>query len=143
MTPLGILETCLYVDDLEAAENFYRNVLHLPFYDRQAGRHIFFRSGSSMLLIFNADESRKPTSDLPPHGAFGCGHVAFAVESENFGEWQSHLLNCGVAIEKVIHWPQGGQSIYFRDPAGNSVELATPNIWRLDDRPGAADTRHA
>jgi hypothetical protein len=32
-------------------------------------------------------------------------------------------------IEKEFGWPRGGRSIYFRDPAGNSVELVTPGLW--------------
>jgi hypothetical protein len=28
-----------------------------------------------------------------------------------------------------VTWPNGALSIYFRDPAGNSIELVTPNIW--------------
>ena len=42
----------------------------------------------------------------------------------------------GVPIEAEIAWPQGGHSLYVRDPASNSVELATPSIWpQLTDAP--------
>jgi hypothetical protein len=40
---------------------------------------------------------------------------------------QSH----GVTVEKEVEWPRGGKSLYFRDPAGNSVELVTPGVWGL------------
>ena len=36
-------------------------------------------------------------------------------------------------IEKTIAWPQGGHSVYFRDPAGNSLEVASPLIWHIDE----------
>ena len=52
MSPDGILETCLYVSDLEAAERFYRDVLGLEFDSRQPGRHVFLRLGTQMLLLF-------------------------------------------------------------------------------------------
>ena len=63
-TELDILETCLYVDDLRAAEHFYRDVLGLVVVRRQTGRHVFFRCGRSMLLIFDPTA----TAMSPPPG---------------------------------------------------------------------------
>jgi catechol 2,3-dioxygenase-like lactoylglutathione lyase family enzyme len=128
-----ILETCLYVDDLDAAERFYRDVLGLVFVSRQEGRHVFFRCGQRMLLLFNPDESSLASSDLPPHGSRGAGHVAFAVPDDELDAWRIHLNAARVQIEKTIDWPQGGRSFYFRDPAGNSLELATPRIWGIEE----------
>ncbi len=128
-----ILETCLYVDDLDAAEQFYRDVLGLVCFSRQEDRHVFFRCGQRMLLLFNPDESSLDTSDLPPHGSHGPGHVAFAVPDDELDAWRTHLAAARVPIEKTVDWPQGGHSLYFRDPAGNSLELATPRIWGMDE----------
>ena len=128
-----ILETCIYVDDLAAAEQFYESVLGLQFVSRQEGRHAFFRCGTQMLLIFNPQESNQPDGDLPPHGAVGAGHIAFAVTGPQLDQWKSHLESAGVCIEREIDWPQGGRSFYFRDPAGNSLEMAMPSIWGLPD----------
>jgi len=129
MQPNGILETCIYVDDLDAAEAFYRDVLGLAFIGRQTPRHVFFRCGDRMLLIFDPAESSRPGSDVPNHGARGPLHIAFAVEECDRDKWQSRLQTHGVEIEESLDWPQGGWSLYFRDPAGNSLELATPRIW--------------
>jgi catechol 2,3-dioxygenase-like lactoylglutathione lyase family enzyme len=129
MQPRGILETCLYVDDLDAAERFYRTVLGLPCVGRRHGRHVFFRCGDQMLLIFNPIETSDGESDVPSHGATGSMHVAFAVAAHEVDRWRERLEAHAVEIEQVVEWPQGGVSLYFRDPAGNSVELATPNIW--------------
>ena len=129
MQPQGILETCLYVDDLETAETFYRDVLRLDFIARQEGRHVFFRCGMHMLLIFNPERTCQPGSNVPHHGARGPSHVAFAVSENELDGWHTHLKNAGVQIERVVNWPQGGKSVYFRDPAGNSLELAMPVIW--------------
>ena len=65
MQPLEVLETCLYVGDLAAAERFYSQVLGLVFHSRQAGRHVFFRCGRGMLLLFNPDHSNSP-GEIPP-----------------------------------------------------------------------------
>jgi catechol 2,3-dioxygenase-like lactoylglutathione lyase family enzyme len=128
-----ILETCLYVDDLARAEDFYREVLGLAVESRQEGRHVFFHCGNRMLLLFNPLASRESTDHFPGHGAFGPGHVAFAVQAVDMDSWVSHLRAKNVPIEKIIEWPQGGRSIYFRDSAGNSLELATPQIWGIGD----------
>lgn len=128
-----ILETCLYVDDLEAAESFYADLLGVQLVSKQPDRHVFFRCGNRMLLLFNPDQSSAPDGDLPPHGCHGSGHVAFAVEEESLEVWRTHLAARGIEIEQTVDWPQGGRSLYFRDPAGNSLELATPRIWGIDD----------
>ena len=49
--PDGILEAALYVDDLDAAERFYGEVLALEKIQRVADRHVFFRVGPSVLLL--------------------------------------------------------------------------------------------
>ncbi len=127
-----VLETCLYVDDLQAAETFYREVLGLELVARQEGRHLFFRCGDGMLLLFHPEATRDPEGEVPPHGARGPGHVAFAVSGpEELEAWRRHLEAHGVAVEQEVIWPGGGRSLYFRDPAGNSLELAEPRIWGL------------
>lgn len=126
----GILETSLYVDDLEAAEEFYRGVLQLEVHSEQENRHVFFRCGQGMLLIFNPLEScRQDDTEIPTHGSEGPGHVAFSIEPGTTDEWRLHLAERGVPIEREIEWPNGSLSIYFRDPAGNSLELACSSMW--------------
>jgi catechol 2,3-dioxygenase-like lactoylglutathione lyase family enzyme len=126
-----VLETCLYVDDLAAAEAFYRDVLGLTAFSRVAGRHVFFYCGQGVFLLFNPSKTVQAEGDVPTHGAQGAGHVAFAMQHEEIEGWRERLQAQGVAIEKEISWPSGGYSLYFRDPAGNSVELATPLTWKL------------
>jgi len=131
MSPLDVLETCLYVDDLQVAEQFYSRVLQLELLSRQQGRHVFFRCGRAMLLLFDARAS-SVESGVPPHGAQGPGHVAFRVPEPELQAWRKHFANCDVVVERVVDWPQGGRSLYFRDPSGNSLELASPRIWKID-----------
>jgi catechol 2,3-dioxygenase-like lactoylglutathione lyase family enzyme len=127
-----ILETCLYVNDLATAEAFYTHIFGLSLISRVEGRHVFFRCGDGVFLIFNPDATSRPTpSGVPSHGAQGPGHVAFRMREQDIDAWREHLKRNDVEIEKDITWPGGGYSIYFRDPAGNSVELATPKTWGL------------
>jgi catechol 2,3-dioxygenase-like lactoylglutathione lyase family enzyme len=137
MTPLqpdGVLETALYADDLTRAEHFYGTIIGLEVDSRQQGRHVFFRCGRGMLLVFDA-RATQAAGPIPPHGATGPGHVAFSVAEDRLDDWAKHLRDHEVEIEAVIDWPGGERSLYFRDPAGNSLELASPGIWRgLADR---------
>ncbi|KIC19434.1 MULTISPECIES: VOC family protein [unclassified Leisingera] len=131
--PQAILEAALYVDDLDAAEDFYGRILGLQRIQKAAGRHVFFRCGSSVLLLFIAAETAKPPGNprlpVPPHGAQGPGHVCFAQSRSELLEMRDRLHAAGVDIEAEFDWPHGPRSIYFRDPAGNSVEISEPHLW--------------
>lgn len=128
----GVLETVLYVDDLEAAERFYGEVLGLELAGAQPSLFRFFRIGRAMLLLFEPEAASVPR-DVPAHGARGPGHACFAVADAELDGWRQHLESLGVAIEHEQTWPRGGRSLYFRDPAGNSLELASPRIWGLPE----------
>jgi catechol 2,3-dioxygenase-like lactoylglutathione lyase family enzyme len=135
MQAQSILETSVYVDDLDAAERFYTGVMGLKVHVREEGRHVFFRCGRAMFLVFNPRTTATTSADFPrlgPHGAVGPGHVAFRCEESELDAWRQHLAASGVDIENEVEWPNGGYSLYFRDPAGNSLELATPALWGLD-----------
>ena len=129
-----VLEACLYVDDLEKAEAFYRQVFGLELYAKVEGRHVFFHCGDGMFLLFNPVKTSQPGGSVPAHGSHGAGHVAFSMLRDEAAAWREQLIRQGVAIEKEVTWPSGGYSIYLRDPAGNSVELATPQTWKLPEQ---------
>ena len=135
MQPAGILETVLYAKDLDAAETFYRDVLGLDPFARVPGRHLFYRCGNQVLLIFNPNATRVPPAGgalpVPPHGTLGPGHVCFRATAAELDAWVRRLTARAVAIEADFEWPRGGRSIYFRDPAGNCIEFAEPRIWGL------------
>ncbi|HEX3158941.1 MAG TPA: VOC family protein [Gemmatimonadaceae bacterium] len=136
MTITRVLETSLYATDLAAAERFYAGVLGLEAFARAEGRHVFFRCGPGVFLVFDpARTSTEPGNvngaPIPPHGATGPGHAAFAVAEAELDGWRERLVRGGVPIESEVRWPGGGRSLYVRDPAGNSVELASPRIWKL------------
>ena len=138
MKPLGILETCIYARDLEAAERFYTAVMGLEVIARMAGRHVFFRCSRGVFLVFNPEKTEGESAlvegvAVPRHGAHGPGHMAFAVREADLEAWRARLQAAGVAVEAEIRWPGGGQSLYVRDPAGNSIELATPRLWGLSE----------
>src|SRR5215207_3244933 len=102
-----VLESCLYATDLDAAERFYVDVLGLERFSSAAGRHVFFRCGAGMFLVFNpvrtsAEPSSVGGSIVPAHGATGPGHVAFAIPDADIAAWRSRLEDAGVAIESEV-----------------------------------------
>ncbi len=127
----GLLEACLYAEDLNQAEAFYSETLGLEVFARSDDRDVFFRCGQGMFLVFNPERTQTDESKAPLHGCFGPGHVAFRIASASVDAWKQRLSEHGVGIEREIEWPNGAFSIYFRDPAGNCVELATAKLWGI------------
>ena len=131
----AVLETALYAENLEETASFYQEVLGLERMFEVPGRHVFFRVAGGVLLIFRPSATEVPPGEgalpVPPHGARGPGHVCFAARGDELAAWRERLGAAAVEIEADFDWPQGGRSIYFRDPAGNSVEFAEPRIWGL------------
>jgi catechol 2,3-dioxygenase-like lactoylglutathione lyase family enzyme len=131
----GVLETAVYVDDLDAADRFYGGILGLPKVFMVPGRQLVFRCQENILLVFNPQSTERERivvnrGAIPIHGSHGAGHVAFRVAEQDLEAWRQHFGDAGVAIESEVSWPNSARSIYFRDPAGNSLELVTPNIWQ-------------
>jgi catechol 2,3-dioxygenase-like lactoylglutathione lyase family enzyme len=140
MKPPGLLEASLYCSDLSAARQFYGDVLGLELISEQPGRHVFFRCGSAVLLLFNPTSTLTPGMSvggvaLPLHGAIGPGHVAFRASEVEIDAWRARLEEAGVVIDGEVTWPGGGRSIYFRDPADNVLEFGTPSLWGMADAP--------
>ncbi|WP_102109586.1 VOC family protein [Oceaniglobus roseus] len=134
----GVLEAAVYAADLDAAEAFYGGTLGLERIQRVDGRHVFFRTGHSVVLVFDPDETdqppRNPKIPVPPHGARGPGHLCLNVAEAAMDAWRARLEAEGVEIEQDFLWPNGVRSIYVRDPAGNSVEFSSTRLWFGEDR---------
>ena len=134
---ITIVETCIYAENLDETIRFYEDVLDLPLIAFEEDRHAFFKCGKGMLLIFDPNHtSRVQTevsgSPVPLHGAKGENHVAFSVKDSEYENWKQNLIDNGVAIESVVKWPNGVDSFYFRDPAGNSLEIIRGALWNLE-----------
>ncbi|HEU4699104.1 MAG TPA: VOC family protein [Gemmatimonadales bacterium] len=136
MTPplTGILETALYVADLERAERFYGDLFGFGRLFRDERLSALDVAGKSVLLLFRAGASEPapipvPGGTVPPHGAEGRIHLAFAIPAEALAGWEARLEARGIPIEGRVAAPRGGHSLYFRDPDGHLLELATPGLW--------------
>ena len=134
MKPLAVkkvVETGVYVTDLDAARDFYTKIVGLQLFSEEKNRHVFLKAGKSMLLLFRAATTLKEQR-LPPHGATGVQHFAFEVEAKDYDDWKARLAENGVAVEKEVDWGRA-RSVYFRDPSNNVVELITRGNWPVDD----------
>ena len=130
-----VLETAFYVDDLDRAARFYIDVLELRPLFSDARLHAFAVGERSVLLLFKRGASletvRMPGGTIPPHDGAGPLHVAFGIGSNDLPAWEARLNAQNVPIEGRTDWPRGGHSIYFRDPDGHLLELATPGLWEI------------
>jgi catechol 2,3-dioxygenase-like lactoylglutathione lyase family enzyme len=128
-----VIETCLYVDDIDRAARFYQDVLELALMSGDARFRAFDVGGSSVLLLFQRGSTLEPVrlaqGTIPPHDGQGPLHVAFAIAADELTEWERRLDRHGVAIEGAVSWSRGGRSVYFRDPDKHLLELATPGMW--------------
>lgn len=129
MNFLKIKETCLYVTDLAQAKSFYADVLELPMISYLEGKHLFFKAGSSVLLLFNPEDSRHKVSP-PAHYGGGKQHFAFEVEDKDYKKAKDWIKSKGIEITEEVTWQSGKKSFYFEDPAGNVLEIVPQTgIW--------------
>jgi len=132
-----IVETCIYSPDLKIMKDFYVNRLGLDLISEEERRHVFLKAGKSMLLVFNPENtSLAANSTFPTHGACTSPssiHFALEIEQAGYEAAKNLLVQNKIAIEKEMSWGSGGKSIYFRDPAGNLVEIVTKGQWPVED----------
>ena len=136
MPTLGrVIESSLYVDDLARAAAFYEDVLDMPLLTSDQRFRAYAAGGDNVLLLFQRGSTletvRMPFGTIPPHDGHGPLHIAFAVSADDLPAWETRLGERGIEIEGRTAWPRGGHSIYFRDPDGHLLELATPGLWAV------------
>ena len=131
----GVLETSLYVEDLERSIRFYQEVMQ---FQKLVGDERFGAlqaARQQVLLLFKKGASTEPMvidgGTIPPHDASGRTHLAFAISAEELEPWERWLQQHQVFIESKVRWERGGQSIYFRDLDGHLLELVTPGCWSI------------
>ena len=129
----GVLETALYVADLARAAAFYARLFGWPTLRADDRLRALDVAGRQVLLLFRAGASDRPTAvpggTVPPHDARGRSHVAFAIARDTLDVWERRLAALGVAVEGRVEAERGATCLYFRDPDGHLVELATPGLW--------------
>jgi catechol 2,3-dioxygenase-like lactoylglutathione lyase family enzyme len=131
----GILETVIHTKDMPRARAFYESVLGLALIYSDDRLSAYAVAGRDVLLVFRKGAAAQtvtlPSGTIPGHGGDGTLHVAFAISKDDLDRWEAHLASRGVVIEGRNDWERGGRSVYFRDPDGHLLELATPGLWSV------------
>ena len=130
-----VVETCIYSSDLVSMKKFYAGILGLPVIQEEQDKLIFLKAGKNMLLIFDPVRTKANNGSLPAHGAPtppSSLHFAMEIEEHEYHANKQLLIDNNIAIEKEVNWNSHAKSIYFRDPAGNLVELITPGGWPVE-----------
>ena len=128
-----VLETSLYVADLDRSQDFYQRLFGFACFLRDGRMCALGIPNRQVLLLFvhggSTEPSHMPSGTVPAHDGRGQLHLCFGIAEAELGAWEEHLAACDVAIESRVQWRRGGVSLYFRDPDGHSLELATPGLW--------------
>ena len=131
----GILETAIHTTDMPRSRAFYEGVLGLTLIHSDERLSAYAVAGRDVLLVFRKGATAKtvtlPGGSIPGHGGDGALHVAFAIAKDELDRWEAYLARRGIEIEGRNDWERGGRSIYFRDPDGHLLELATPGLWSV------------
>jgi catechol 2,3-dioxygenase-like lactoylglutathione lyase family enzyme len=129
----GVLETGLYVESIVRSRGFYRRIFGFDTLLDEERICVLDVAPAQVLILFERGGTLDPVpvgdSFIPAHDGSGPQHFALAIGVEDYDAWKSHLAQNGVAVESEVTWPRGGKSLYFRDPDGLLVELATPGLW--------------
>lgn len=129
----GMLETGVCVSDLARSSAFYRMTLGLDLLVASERLHAFAVAPGETLILFDRalaqHDVRSAAGFVPGHGTHGRAHFCFRIRTEDHEAWVRRLADAGVAIIGQMNWPAGGRSLYFNDPEGNVLELATPGLW--------------
>jgi catechol 2,3-dioxygenase-like lactoylglutathione lyase family enzyme len=129
----GVVETALYVSDVMRSCDFYVRVFGFePLGGNERIQPLNVRS-DQVLLLFKRGGTPDPIpvgdGFIPPHDGSGEQHFAFGIEEGTYEDWKSFLGSLDIQIESEVRWPQGGRSLYFRDPDRLVVELITRGVW--------------
>jgi catechol-2,3-dioxygenase len=131
-----IVETCIYSSDLKNMKDFYVSTLGLRLVE-ESERSVFLKAGKSMLLIFNPELTKTEGDNMfPIHGAItppAMVHFSLEIEKKDYKCYKRVLIQNNIRIEKEIKLDNESKSLYFRDPAGNLVEVITKGEWPVED----------
>ena len=137
----GVVEACLYVEDLERSVSFYQDLFGVQKEIMDEFIAVLTICPGQVFILFPRAVANQPSrtsspagaveGNIPSHGGNGRMHVAFAISTEQLSDWERRLAGKSVPIEGKVHWKRGGCSLYFRDPDQHLIELITPGLWSV------------
>lgn len=126
----GVHHITLVGADRQTSIDFWEGLLGMPFIfeqpnlDRASESHLYFDPGDGRLITVFTDENRTPDPERTPIDMGCVHHIAFAVSRATFNQAVERLderkiRHSGVKDRGFM------DSIYFEDPLGLLVELAS------------------
>jgi catechol 2,3-dioxygenase-like lactoylglutathione lyase family enzyme len=125
----SLLEVSLYYDAATGTEmaELYEEVLGLREVARWPdGRAL--RLGDAVVLLFERERLAHREGPIADHGSSGPGHACFTVAASDYEAWKQRVAD-RVELLHEHGWSGGRRSFYFRDPAGNLLEIADGDLW--------------
>ncbi len=126
----GVHHITLVGADRQTSIDFWEGVLGMPFVfeqpnlDRASESHLYFDPGDGRLITVFTEEERTPDPERTPTDPGCVHHLAFAVSQATFKEAVERLDERGIEHSGVKD--RGFMdSIYFNDPLGLLIELAS------------------
>ena len=125
-----LLETALYVDDLDRSVAFYERIFGFTVIDSDPGRLVAMRIADRRVLLVCKKGASRSLSHTA-HDGDGHTHLAMAVPRAAIPDWNEWLAQHDIEVIETRDWPRGGRSLYFRDPDGHLLEVASPGVWSI------------
>lgn len=126
----GVHHITLTGADRQTSIDFWEGVLGMPFVfdqpnlDNPDEGHLYFDPGDGRLITVFTNENRKPNRRRTPTEPGCVHHLAFNVSRASFTQAAQRLEERGIGHSGVKD--RGFMdSIYFKDPLGLLIELAT------------------
>src|SRR5271155_3238153 len=99
----GVLETCLYLDDLDGASRFYEELFGWKLMDGDARIRAYGVAAGSVLLLFKRGATAQPVATpggvIPGHDGVAGGHIAFAISAADWEGWLRRLEEREISVE--------------------------------------------
>lgn len=143
----GVHHITLNGADRQTSIDFWEGVLGMPFVFEQPNlddhsiNHLYFDPGDGRLITIFTSEDRVADSTPNPNGAGNLHHLAFTVSRAVYTQAAARLKEAGYANSGEVD--RGFMdSLYFRDPLGQLMELA---CYKFEPPEGAthAEVLHA
>ena len=122
----GLGEIALRVNNLDAMQKFYEEVIGLPLMTRVPNCAFFkiadgYDGHTQVLTLF--DRAQSPGYRGTDAATSTIDHIAFEIALTEFADERKRLEALGLQVETTehawVHW----RSLYVTDPEGNQVEL--------------------
>ena len=115
----GMRHVALFVNDLDACEHFYVELLGMNVEWRPDPDNVYLTSGNDNLALHRA------TTEQAPSSAQKLDHIGFIIPTpEQVDQWYEYLSSHGVKIRQPPRTHRdGAKSFYCYDPSGTVVQI--------------------